>query len=281
MKGGRGEESLPEVVVEVVSAGFVGFVGEDYAGSAVVVLAGGVRDEALLCWAVGHLRLVTWGGITIRVGDKDIFVALRRGALSLKSASKHKTNSRRIADLCIITSNPRTTAPSTNPNVRLPVRKPSHEPLQLRIILDGAYSHNVAFLIHMHTIFQRFFGAGASPMPRCVQLLHEERVSLTRGRFPNLLNGHVAPGADNIAHIDEIISHEAILCNLCLLSFKAIVDRDDCTGSPIWSWKDGCCARLDIDGVIIIEAMDFEGLVVIGLVVDVDVMHDVGLRVPE
>ena len=65
MKGGKGDKSLPEVVVEVVSAGFGGFVGEDYAGAAVVVLAGGVLDEALLYWAVGHLRSLTWGCITI------------------------------------------------------------------------------------------------------------------------------------------------------------------------------------------------------------------------
>ena len=112
-------------------------------------------------------------------------------------------------------------------------------------------------------------------------MLHEERVSLARGGFPNLLNGQVAAGADNIAHIDEIIPHEAILCNLRLLPFKAIVDRDDRTRSPIWCWKDGRRARLDSDGVIVIEAMDFECLIVIGLVVDVDIMHGVGLRVPE
>ena len=132
----------------------------------------------------------------------------------------------------------------------------------------------------MHTIFQRCFRAGTSPMPRCVQLLHEERVSLARGGLPDLLNGHVAASADDIAHIDEIIAHEAIFCDLRLLSFKAIVDRDDGTRSPIWCWEDGRRARLDIYGVIIIEAMDFECLVVIGLIVDVDVMHGLGLRVP-
>ena len=197
--------------------------------------------------------------------------------VSFEAQSKH--NNRRTANLCIIASNPRTAAPSTNTNIRLAVRKSSHEPLQLRIILDGAYPHDVAFLIHMHTFFQGCFRAGTSPMPRCVQLLHEERVSLARRGFPNLLNGHVAPGADNVAHIDEIIPHEAILCDLRLLSFKAIVDRDDRTGSPIWCWEDGRCARLDIYCVIVIEAMDFECLVVIGLVVDVDIMHGVGLRV--
>ena len=118
-------------------------------------------------------------------------------------------------------------------------------------------------------------------MPRCVQLLHEEWVSLARGGFPDLLNSQIAPGADNVAHIDEIIPHEAILCDLSLLSFKAIVDRDDCTRRPIWCWEDGRCARVDTDGVIVVEAMDFECLGVIGLIVDVDVMHGEGLRVPE
>ena len=133
----------------------------------------------------------------------------------------------------------------------------------------------------MHTFFQRCFRAGASPVPRCVQLLHEERVSLPGGGLSDLLNRHVAPSADNVAHIDEIIPHEAILCNLSLLSFTAIVDCDDCTRRPIWCWEDGRCARVDTDGVIVVEAMDFECLGVIGLIVDVDVMHGVGLRVPE
>ena len=85
----EGGKRLPEVVVEVVSAGFVGFVGEHDTGSAVVVFAGSVRDETLLCWAVGHLRSLAWGGITIRVGDEDVFVALRRGALPFKSVCRH------------------------------------------------------------------------------------------------------------------------------------------------------------------------------------------------
>ncbi len=60
--GNGGEDgSLPEVVVEVVRARFVGFVSEDNSGAAVVMLAGGVLDEALLGWAVGHL-----GGVARR-----------------------------------------------------------------------------------------------------------------------------------------------------------------------------------------------------------------------
>ncbi len=66
---GRGEGSLPEVVVEVVGAGFVGFVGEDDAGAAVVVLARGVLDEALLRWAVRHAGVVAGGRVGVGVGD--------------------------------------------------------------------------------------------------------------------------------------------------------------------------------------------------------------------
>ena len=45
--------AVPEVVVEVVGAGFGGLVAEDYAGSAVVGDAVGVCDESGLGGAVG------------------------------------------------------------------------------------------------------------------------------------------------------------------------------------------------------------------------------------
>ena len=69
---------LPEVVVEVVCAGFGGFVGEDYAGTAVVVVAGRVLDETLLDGPVGHSGLVARCRVAICVGDQDVLVALRR-----------------------------------------------------------------------------------------------------------------------------------------------------------------------------------------------------------
>lgn len=83
LKWGKGEGggSIPEVVVEIVGAGFVGLVGEDDAGTAVVVLAVGVRDETFLGWAVGHLGRVAWSRVAVRVRDQDAFVAVRRGAL--------------------------------------------------------------------------------------------------------------------------------------------------------------------------------------------------------
>ena len=95
-RGGEGKEryvctgwvGLPEVVVEVVGAGFVGFVGEDDAGPAVVGLAGGVLDEALLRWAVGHLLRVAWCRVAVGVGDQDVLVALRRRALVVTSARR-------------------------------------------------------------------------------------------------------------------------------------------------------------------------------------------------
>ena len=90
--GNGGEDgNLPEVVVEVVCARFVGFVGEDDSGTAVVVLAGGVLDEALLGWAVGHLGVVARGCVAVGVGNQDIFVTLRSGALP---PSQHQTAKR-------------------------------------------------------------------------------------------------------------------------------------------------------------------------------------------
>ena len=68
--GNGGEDgSLPEVVVEVVRARFVGFISEDDSGAAVVMLAGGVLDEALLGWAVSHLSGVPWRCVAIGVCD--------------------------------------------------------------------------------------------------------------------------------------------------------------------------------------------------------------------
>lgn len=118
-------------------------------------------------------------------------------------------------------------------------------------------------------------------MPRRVELLHEKGISFPGGRFPDLLDSDVASGPDNVAHIDEVIAHEAILGDLSLLSFMAIMDCDNCARGSVWCWKDCCCAWLDNDGVIVIEAMDFECLIVIGLIMDVDVMHGLGSRVPE
>ena len=60
---------VPEVVVEVVRAGFVGFVGEDNAGTTVVLLTGGVHDEVFLDCAVRHDGLVAWGCVAVGIGD--------------------------------------------------------------------------------------------------------------------------------------------------------------------------------------------------------------------
>ena len=90
--GLRGIVCLPEVVVEVVRAGFVGLVGEDYTGPAVVVLAGRVLDEALLRWAVRHVGRGAWGRVAVGVGDQDVFVAVRTGALSSRQCGSAKTS---------------------------------------------------------------------------------------------------------------------------------------------------------------------------------------------
>lgn len=56
---------LPEIIVEVVGAGLVGFVAEDDARSAMVGLTGGVGDKAFWRWAVRHGGIVAWGRVAV------------------------------------------------------------------------------------------------------------------------------------------------------------------------------------------------------------------------
>lgn len=56
---------LPEIIVEVVGAGLVGFVAEDDARSAMVGLTGGVSDKAFWRWAVRHGGIVAWGRVAV------------------------------------------------------------------------------------------------------------------------------------------------------------------------------------------------------------------------
>ena len=113
-------------------------------------------------------------------------------------------------------------------------------------------------------------------MPCGVELLHENGVSLASGGLADLLDSDVAARADNVAHVDEVVTHEAILCDLRLFAFKAVMDGDDGAGGSVRCWKDRGGAGLDVDGVIVVEAMDFKCLIVFGLIVDVDVMHGSG-----
>lgn len=56
---------LPEIIVEVVGAGFVGFVTQDDARAAVIGFASGVDDEAFWRWAVRHGGIVAWGRVAV------------------------------------------------------------------------------------------------------------------------------------------------------------------------------------------------------------------------
>lgn len=129
----------------------------------------------------------------------------------------------------------------------------------------------------MYTVFQGRFRCSASAVPRCIELLHEVGVSFPRAGFPNLLNSHIPSCADNVAQVDEVVTHVPIFCNLGLLAFKTIMEGDDCTRGFVGCRNDGRCAWLDSDVVIVVEAVDLERLVVIGLIVDVDIMHDLGI----
>ena len=77
MRESERETGLPEVVVKVVGALLVGLVGEDDAGTTVVFLGGGMLYEAHRGWTVGHAGCLSRCCVAIRVGDQDIFIAMR------------------------------------------------------------------------------------------------------------------------------------------------------------------------------------------------------------
>lgn len=129
----------------------------------------------------------------------------------------------------------------------------------------------------MHAVFQGRFRRSASAVPRRIELLHEVGISFPCAGLPNLLDSHIPSCADNVAQVDEVVAHVPIFGNFSLLAFKTLVEGDDCTRGLVWCRNDGRGAWFDSDVVVVVEAVDLECLVVIGLVVDVDVMHDFGI----
>ena len=129
--------------------------------------------------------------------------------------------------LCVVASDPGTAAPGTDTDVCFSVCKTSNETLELREVFDGGDSLDVALFVQMDALFQRRFCRRARSMPGCVELLHEKRVAFPRLGFAHLLDGEVASGADDVAHVDEVVAHEAVLGDLGLFAFLAIVDGDD------------------------------------------------------
>ena len=100
---------------------------------------------------------------------------------------------------------PRTTTPSPNTNIRLPIRKRPDKSLQLREILDRADPHDPAVL-DIYAILQAVARLLARFLPRFVQVLHELRVAFTRVAVADLLHGHVAARADDVAEVDEVVA---------------------------------------------------------------------------
>ena len=165
--------------------------------------------------------------------------------------------------LLIIRRDPWTTAPRPLTDVGLPIRKSPDEPLQLREILNGGNALHIPLVIQMHAILQSGLGRTVGPMPGTVQILHKGRVTLSRRVVAHLLDRHVAARADDVADVDEVVAHVAILCDFGLFAFKAVVEGDDGAGGFVGGREDGGGAGFDGDVVVVVPAVDFEGLVMV------------------
>ena len=108
--------------------------------------------------------------------------------------------------LFIIMGIPGTAAPSSNADISLAICKSTDELFQVWVILDRVNSDNVASGVNMNTILQRLFELWTSFVPGCVHILHECWITFESSWIPDLLDGHIATSADNVAEINEVVS---------------------------------------------------------------------------
>ena len=97
-------------------------------------------------------------------------------------------------------------APCPHANIGLAIRKGADQLVQGRMILDGIDPDHLPRPVEVDARLQGLFHLGVRFLPRLVELLHEERVSLARPGLAGLLHGQVAPGPDDVAEVDEVVA---------------------------------------------------------------------------
>lgn len=93
-----------------------------------------------------------------------------------------------------------------------------------------------------------------------------------------LLDGHVAAGADDVGHVEEIVTLEAVEGDFGLFALVAVVHGDDGAGVGVGGGLDGgFAAGFDDQVGVVVPAADVEFLRVVGFVGDEDFGHFGGL----
>lgn len=230
-----------------------------------MVLVGFVRggvglrgDEAEVRGAVRGVRGVVvrvGAGVVVAVGDEAVFGALGGGRLLVVGV---------VA---------RAAVPGADADVGLAVGEGADELLEQRVVFDGADALDVALAVGEDGALERFLGLVVGFVPGRAEVLHEQRVALAGGRLADLLDGYVAACADDVGDVEEVIPAETGEGDFCLFALMTMVKSDN-SARGVGAGSDGRgVVRGDGDVVVVVEAVDLEGLGVAGLVVDMDSRH--------
>ena len=75
------------------------------------------------------------------------------------------------------------------------------------MVFNSFDADDVALAVDVYEIFERVLVSCAGVVPRLVQVLHKSRVSFEGCWVADLLHGHVAACADDIANVDEVVAY--------------------------------------------------------------------------
>ena len=189
--------------------------------------------------AVGVVSLpVPRGRITVRVGDDGILGPVRRRRLPIIG---------RVA---------RTAVPRPDADICLAVGKGAHKALELGVFLDGAHADDFSGLVGEDAALEVVLRSRAGLGPGFAQVLHEEGIALAGAGVALLLDGHVAAGADDVGHVDEVVAAEAVEGDFGLFAFMAVVHGDDGARVLVVGGLDGGFAvGVDDDVFVVVEAV--------------------------
>ena len=195
-------------------------------------------------WSTRSIR----GGFAVRIGDDAVF-----GALS-------------SAALVVVVGIARRSVPGANANISLSIGEGADKGFEFGVTFDGSHALDFATVVKEDGAFEVIFLVLWKLMPCFAEVLHEEGVAFAGRRFALLLDSHVAASSNDIGHVEEVVTAEAVEGDLSLFPFVALVESNNGARGLVASRDSGHVVRWDGDVTIAVPAMDLEGLWMAGLI---------------
>lgn len=201
-------------------------------------------------------RLMTRRRVLVRVSNDGVLSSMRGGALF------------------VVVSISQRSVPSANADIRFPVGEATDKFLELGMVLDRTDTCHLPMLVCGNRTLEVVLDVLRCLGPCGAEVLHEKGVSFAGRRFSLLLDGDVAASTDDVGNVDEVIAAEAVEGYLGLFAFVAVVEGDDCAGRLVRRSNGRSRVWADGDILVVIPAVDFEGLGVCRFVGDEYFGHD-------